>query len=135
MEGLSAITAWVLICILFVASSLLAFTSILIKKFKADEVWAISKWNRTKISLQVVVLSQSFTTFHVRNLQIFIISNAPNVAGLSAITALVLVCIHFVAACLLAFTSILIRKYRANEVGAISKWPKWLIEQKLAYRL
>jgi hypothetical protein len=27
MEGLSAITAWVLVCILFVAASLLAFTS------------------------------------------------------------------------------------------------------------
>ncbi len=58
MEGLSAITAWVLVSILFVAASLLAFMSILIKKFKADEVWAISKWNRKKISLQVVVLSQ-----------------------------------------------------------------------------
>jgi hypothetical protein len=135
VEGLSAMTAWVLVCILFVAGSLLAYTSILIKKYRADEVGAISLWKRTKISLKMGVLCQSFKTFHARNLQIFIISNAPNVAGLSAITALVLVCIHFVAACLLAFTSILIRKYRADEVGAISKWPKWLIEQKLAYRL
>ncbi len=45
MEGLSAITAWVVICILFVAASLLAFTSILIRKYRADEVGAISLWN------------------------------------------------------------------------------------------
>jgi hypothetical protein len=47
MEGLSAMTAWVLVCILFIAASLLAFMSILIKKYRADEVGDISKWNRT----------------------------------------------------------------------------------------
>ncbi len=121
MEGLSAITAWVVICILFVAASQLAFTSILVKKYKADEVGVISKWNRTKISLQVVVLDQSFTTFNVRNLLIFIISNAPNVLGLSAITACVLVCTLFITASPLTFTCILIKNYKADEVGDISK--------------
>jgi hypothetical protein len=76
VAGLSALTAWVLVCILFIAASLLAFTPILTKKYTADEVGAISKWNRTKVSLQVVVLGLSFTIFLVRNLQIFIISNA-----------------------------------------------------------
>jgi hypothetical protein len=76
---------------------------------------------RTKISLQVVVLGQSYTTFHVHNLQIFIIW--PQCEGPLTMTVWVVICICFVApASLLAFTSILIRKYRANEVGDISKW-------------